>query len=281
MTDPPGTGVKRVILLTLGWEDLPKAWSVHRAPPEERLVEPVPAVLVEVDGGWILLETGFNPALILDPPLRRRYHDSFHGIRPVLPAGGDPLLEALEREGVAVDSIDAVAVSHLHNDHAGGIRHFSGRTPVHLQRAELEFGIGRSMEAERIGYCRVDYDDPKIDWCLADGDAELAPGVSTVLTPGHTPGHQSFVVRYDESAGGGGFVFAADAADLTENITGELPIGGFIDCEPSATVESIRRLKRLSVREGLRLVPGHDPVVWPAITQELAHAGGLLPGPVA
>lgn len=275
------TGVKRVILMTLGWEDLPKAWSVHGTPPEERLVEPVPAVLVEADGGWVLLETGFNPALILDPPLRRRYHDSFYGIEPILPPGGDPLLEALEREGVPIEAIDAVAVSHLHNDHAGGIRHFAGRTPVHLQKAELEFGIERSVQAERNGYCRIDYDDPTIDWCLADGAVEIAPGVSTVLTPGHTPGHQSFVVRYDEAVGGGGFVFAADAADLTENITHELPIGGVIDCDPATTVDNIRKLKDLSAREGLRLVPGHDPVVWPALTDELAHAGGLLPRALA
>ena len=268
------SGVRRVILLTMGWEDLPKAWSVHGTPREERLVEPVPAVLVEVDGGWVLLETGFNPALILDPPLRKRYHDSFFGIFPILPPGGDPLLDALDREGVAVGAIDAVAVSHLHNDHAGGIRHFAGTTPVHLQRAELDYGIHHSVEAEKHGFCRIDYDDPKVQWRLADGDVEVAPGVSCVLTPGHTPGHQSFVVRFDESVGGGGFVFAADAADLTENIDDELPIGGVIGCDPADTVENIRRLKKLASDEGLMLVPGHDPVVWPRLTEELAAKGG-------
>ena len=267
-------GVRRVILLTMGWEDLPKAWSVHGTPREERLVEPVPAVLVEVDGGWVLLETGFNPALILDPPLRKRYHDSFFGIYPILPPGGDPLLDALEREGVTVDAIDAVAVSHLHNDHAGGIRHFSGTTPMHLQRAELEFGLHHSVEAEKHGFCRVDYDDPRVQWRLADGDVEVAPGISCVLTTGHTPGHQSFVVRFDESVGGGGFVFAADAADLTENIDDELPIGGVIGCDPADTVENIRQLKALAAHEGLVLVPGHDPLVWPRLTEDLAAKGG-------
>lgn len=267
-------GARRVILLTMGWEDLPKAWSVHGTPPEERLVEPVPAVVVEVDGGWVLLETGFNPALILDPPLRKRYHDSFFGIYPILPSGGDPLLDALEREGVAIDAIDAVAVSHLHNDHAGGIRHFSGTTPVYLQRAELDYGLQHSVDAEKHGFCRIDYDDPRIQWRLAEGDVEVAPGVSCVLTPGHTPGHQSFVVRFDESVGGGGFVFAADAADLTENIDHELPVGGVIGCDPADTVENIRRLKALAEGDGLVLVPGHDPVVWPRLTEELAAKGG-------
>jgi glyoxylase-like metal-dependent hydrolase (beta-lactamase superfamily II) len=268
------------VLLTLGWEDLPKAWSIHGAPPEERLTEPVPAVLLEVDGGWVLLETGFNPALILDPPLRRRYHDTFFGIVPALPPGGDPLLDALDRHGVPIEAIAAVAVSHLHNDHAGGIRHFAGGPPVHLQRAELDYGLQHSAEAERNGMCRVDFDDASVQWRLADGDVDVAPGVSTVLTPGHTPGHQSFVVRYDASVGGGGFVFAADAADLTQNITDELPIGGVIGCDPADTVENIRRLKRLASADGLTLIPGHDPVVWPALTETLAANSGVIASPV-
>ncbi len=262
-------GARRVVLLTLGWCDLPRSWSVHGADPAERLVEPVPAVLVEVDGGWILLDTGYNPALISDPALRRRYHNRLSGMTPILPAGGDPLLDALDRHGLTVESIDAVAVSHLHNDHAGGIRHFAGTTPVHLQKAELDYGLSDWQDAERHGFCRVDYDDPAIDWRLSAGDTEIGPGVSTILTPGHTPGHQSFVVRLDERVGGGGFIFAADAADLTENIDGELPIGGCIGCDPVDTVGNIRRLKELASREGLTLVPGHDPVVWPALAESL------------
>ena len=57
---------------------------------------------------------------------------------------------------------------------------------------------------------------------------EIAPGITAVPTYGHTPGHQSFMVELDESVGGDGFVFAFDAADLTENIEHELAIGGFI-----------------------------------------------------
>jgi N-acyl homoserine lactone hydrolase len=269
------SGVRRVILLTLGWEELPKAWSVHGTPPEERLTEPVPGILVELDGGWLLLDTGFNPALITDPALRRRYHGNFYSIKPILPPGDDdPLLDALDRSGVAVESIEAVAVSHLHNDHAGGIRHFAGGAPVHLQQAELDFGLG--PDAETHGIYRVDFDDPAIDWRLADGDVEIAPGVTAINTAGHTPGHQSFVVRYDRSVGGGGFVFAMDAADLTENLEHELPIGGVINCDPADTVEPIRRLKAIADEEGLLIVPGHDPIVWPDLTGHLESRQGHL-----
>ena len=129
--------------------------------------------------------------------------------------------------------IHAVAVSHLHYDHAGGLKHFAGRVPVHIQRAEYDYGMSSPPGPERNGIFRVDFDDPRIDWRPAQGDAEIAPGVTAVLTAGHTPGHQSFVVEMDPSAGGGGFVFAFDAADLTENIDREVAVGGRIGASRS------------------------------------------------
>jgi glyoxylase-like metal-dependent hydrolase (beta-lactamase superfamily II) len=261
-----GGGVRRIVLLTLGWEELPKSVSVHGAPPGERLKEPVPGVLLECDGGWLLLDTGFNTALIRDPALRRRFYPSVEYL-PVLPGAGEPLEEALAGAGIDLADIHLVAVSHLHLDHAGGLKHFAGRVPVHAQRAELEYGLSGHPGPERNSIFRIDFDDPRIDWRLADGDAEIASGVTAVLTAGHTPGHQSFVV---DLADGGGFVFAFDAADLTENIEHELPIGGVIGVDPAETVEPIRRLKRIAAERGYRLVPGHAPAVWPRLTAELA-----------
>ena len=64
-------GVRRIVPVTLGWEDLPKSVSVEGASDDEYLREPVPGVLLQCDGGWLLLDTGFNTALITDPQLRR------------------------------------------------------------------------------------------------------------------------------------------------------------------------------------------------------------------
>jgi len=266
-------GVRRIILLTLGWEELPKSVSVYGDTSGERLREPVPGILLEVDGGFVLLDTGLNPALITDAPLCRRFHGENHGIHAVLPGPGEPLEEALAAVGVDLADIGAVAVSHLHNDHAGGLRHFAGvapSVPVHIQHAELEYGLSEHPGPERHGMFRIDYDDPRIEWRVHDGDVEIAPGVTAVRSPGHTPGHQSFVVDVDASAGGGGFVFAFDAADLTENIEEEVAVGGFIDCAPEDTIESIRRLKAIAAERGYPVVPGHDPDVWPKLTDELA-----------
>ena len=112
---------------------------------------------------------------------------------------------------------------------------------------------------------------------LADDDVELAPGVTAVMTPGHTPGHQSFVIDLDakaqETYGAQGFVLAFDAADLQRNIDDEISPGGMIGDAPEQGIESIRRLKSISAEKGYQLVPGHDPVAWPAFTAQLGVAG--------
>jgi N-acyl homoserine lactone hydrolase len=87
-----------------------------------------------------------------------------------------------------------------------------------------------------------------------------------VLTPGHTPGHQSFVIDLPD---GSGYVFAFDAGDLTENFERELAVGGFVHCEAEDTIAPIRRLNTIAADSGYRLIPGHDPVVWPALLEEL------------
>jgi glyoxylase-like metal-dependent hydrolase (beta-lactamase superfamily II) len=265
-------GARRVVLLTLGWADLPATVSLYGDTSGRRLREPVPGVLVQSSEGWVLLDTGYNPALLRDPPLYRRFHGRDHGVVPLLPGPGDPLETSLAEAGVSMDEVVAVGISHLHYDHAGGIRHFAGLgVPVHLQRRELEYGLSEHPGPERNGMFRVDYDDVEVNWSLADGDREVVPGVTAISTPGHTPGHQSFLVELDDEVGGGGLVFAFDAADLTENIEDEVPVGGFIDCTPEDTLESIRRLKALAAEKHYRLVPGHDPVAWPTLSQELAE----------
>lgn len=263
------SGVRRVVPLTLGWEDLPLRVSIEGAPPDERLTEPVPGVLLLCDGGWVLLDVGFNPALIRDPQLRRRFHGD-PLFQPILPGPGDPLEEVLGDAGIDMADIHLVALSHLHHDHVGGLRHFAGRVPVHAQRAELEYGLSAHPGPEQHGIFRVDFDDPSIDWRLGDGDCDIAPGVTATLTAGHTPGHQSFVVDLDESVGGGGIVLAFDAADLMVNIDEEISVGGRIDAPPEVCVEAIRRLKSIAAAKGYELIPGHDPVAWPAFTERMA-----------
>ena len=256
------SSVRRVIPLTFGWEELPITISIHRATVPTRTcacASRCPGVLCEVDGGWVLLDAGFNAPLVRDPILYQRFHS--HGVNAELPpTDGDPLEWAFERVGIDPRDVVAVGLSHLHNDHAGGVKYFTGKVPIHCQRRELEFGLSDHPRPEQNAMFRFDFDDPAIDWRLADGDLEIAPGITAIATYGHTPGHQSFMVDLDD---GGGFVFAFDAADLQRNIDEELSVGCLIDAEPEDSIAAIRRLKALAAERATGSCPATIPTCGP------------------
>jgi glyoxylase-like metal-dependent hydrolase (beta-lactamase superfamily II) len=242
--------------------------SVFGGDPNVRIRQPVPGLLLEVDGGWLLLDAGINEVLFRDAQLRRRFANP--DIETELVDGEDNVEAAFAAVGIDPEDVVAVGVSHFHFDHVGGLKHFAGRVPVHAQRAEVEHGLRAAHPApEREGIFRIDFDDPAIDWRLADGDTALVPGVTALLTRGHTPGHQSFLV---ELATGGGYVFAFDAADLRENIDDERAIGETPYARPDETVETIRRLKAIAAERGYPVIPGHDLSAWEAFTAQAARA---------
>ena len=265
----------RIVPLTLGWELVPRSVSVFGDTSGLVLCEPVPGVLIETPAGWVLLDTGYNTALIWDPVLAARFHG--RGPVPTLPGTGDPLEPACRAAGVAFDDIVLVAVSHLHFDHAGGLKHFAGRsTTVAVQQRELDYGLDAPHPvAERNGIWRIDFDDPTLRWRTLDGDTTLVAGITAVSTPGHTLGHQSFLVELDSDVGGGGYAFAFDAADLTVNLVDELSPGGLVDATPQTAIASIRRFKELALSRSFTMVPGHDPDAWPELTRLLG--GVALP----
>lgn len=267
------SGVRRVVPLTFGWEHLPKSVSVHGASKDIRLREPVPGVLLEVDGGWFLLDTGFNTPTLLAEQLRvrvapREIDDELAG------DGGDAIERAFEHVGIDPVDVVEIALSHLHDDHAGGVDWFGRQAPIHCQRRELEHARSEPPPPGQA-LCGVDFSSDHIDWRLDDGDVQLAPGLTAIATYGHTVGHQSFVV---DLVGGGGFVFAFDAADLQENLDDEVAPGGVAPGAHDEAVASIRRLKRVAAERGYPVIPGHDPEAWPRITRALGIDRPVGPG---
>ena len=222
-----------VRFLVLGHEYAPRSVSLEDGDETVQRL-PVTAALVETEIGTILLETGLSPEL-RDPDEAAR----FYGERPPEPAVPDPL------DGV---ELAAAAVSHLHVDHTGGL----WRAPfAFVQRRELEFGMRAGPEH---GYRRADYAD--VDWRVLDGDAELAPGVRAIFSPGHTPGHMSYLVE-DR------WLLAVDAIELQENLDRDVPVGSSADpADAPLRRESHDRLKAIAAQTGATIVPGHDPGTW-------------------
>jgi N-acyl homoserine lactone hydrolase len=248
----------RIICLTLGHEWQPRRMSIEGG-GDVLLRLPVIGVLAHGPGGWILLDTGLSQTMRDEPTARRIYRSRAPEF--ATPPGTDPLLDALSRCGLCPADLAAVAVSHLHVDHTGGLRHIPVGVPVFVQRSELAFGLGAAGIAH--AYVREDYVGLPLAWEQLDGDAALLPGVDAISTPGHTPGHMSFAVRLGD---GSRWVLAMDAIDLQDGIDTDTPIGASALPEGEAQRHaSHARLMALADTEKARLLPGHCPVIWPTL----------------
>lgn len=98
-----------------------------------------------------------------------------------------PLIAALNDLGIDERDVAAIINTHLHFDHCGQNRALPN-VPVFVQAAEVE--AARLPMFTVPEWAEIAGDRRRV----VDGDAEVAPGVSVVATPGHTPGHQSVVV---------------------------------------------------------------------------------------
>ncbi|HEX4307344.1 MAG TPA: N-acyl homoserine lactonase family protein [Solirubrobacterales bacterium] len=224
----------------------------RRGEDMERQVRfPVPAYLVEAGEERILVDTGLNPDAAADAA---RHYEGAEAI-------GVFKLEqeiAIDRQ-VDLGSLTKVVLTHLHFDHAGGLSLLPASVPVYLQRREWEAG-GDPDAIARNFFLPRDYEAIVDQVVLVDGDHDLLGdgSVELLLTPGHTPGHQSVRVGERLVIGGDVTHFAAGLDDH------RLPIFGD---DLDAQLVSAERLKALR-DAGAVVRPGHDPDV-------------LAPGPVA
>lgn len=243
---------RRLVPMVLGYEPIPEAMSLRGGDPMRYLLEPVTAAAVVYDAGWVLLDSGFNVEVVRDPH-RRGAIFNFDSYTAVVPPG-DPLLDAVARACLAWADLAAVAVSHVHLDHTGGLRLVAPGTPVLLQRREWEHGI--TLETPDGAVIVEDFSRPGLDVVLLDGDVELAPGLRALDTAGHTPGHQSFAV----DLGGRTIVLACDAADLRSNIATATACGSTMRPEDAELArDAARRLHELDLEPDVEVWPGHDP----------------------
>ncbi len=147
---------------------------------------PVNAFLVEVGGRRVLIDAGTS---------------SFLG-----ETLGD-LNKALNAINVSADSIDMVALTHIHPDHSGGLIDAKGQAVfanAQIAVGQTEYGfwhddaIMASVPESSRGFFQIarntvaPYADRMI---LHNGEQDILPGLTSLPLPGHTPGHAGYLLQ--------------------------------------------------------------------------------------
>jgi N-acyl homoserine lactone hydrolase len=154
------------------------------------------------------------------------------------------LAEQLDGVGVKPSDVKFVAVSHTHGDHIGNVEMFP-KSMLLVQKAEYEwptpFGVGRFKPSHPVTKLAGDHD------VFGDGSVTL------IATPGHTPGHQSILVKLPRT---GAVLITGDAAHFKDNWDNRrVPVFN-VDKDKSAA--SMQHLADLMVQHRATLWIHHD-----------------------
>ncbi len=227
-------------------------WARHYRADDRQLIKTAThSLLLRAAGKNIIVDTGFGNNLS-DSQRRFLYIEASDGAH-----------RGLSALGISAADIDIVIDTHLHDDHCTGNMRLAAdgaRAPAFpnadylVQRREYEDAIAPN-ERTRATYSAENfvplYQSGQLR--LLDGDAEIAPGVSAIATPGHSPGHMSVRI---ESAGESA-AFLCDMASLAVHFE-RLAWMTAYDVEPLVTLETKRRWQQWALETEALLIFPHD-----------------------
>jgi glyoxylase-like metal-dependent hydrolase (beta-lactamase superfamily II) len=195
--------------------------------------------LIKHAQGWFLWDTGIPDAVAAMP----------NGLAPadakaVFWRRPKTLASQLDQLGVKPSDIKAMAVSHTHPDHIGNVEMFPAAM-LYVQKAEYEWPGANSAPRFK----------PEHPVTKLEGDRDVfADGSVTILsTPGHTPGHQSLLVKLPNT---GAVVLTGDAVHFKSNWDNRgVPVNNFSKDE---TLASMQKISDTLTKEKAQLWINHD-----------------------
>ena len=195
---------------------------------------------------WMVWDTGLDDNMIRTP----EGQVVAHGVRGVVHR---TLASQFDDLGLPPKDVAVLAFSHAHFDHVGNSRLFTGARWL-VQRTEHQAMFGG--DHERYGFLPELYasmrDNPTT---LLDGDYDVFGdgSVHILSTPGHTPGHQSLLVRLPQA---GDLILSGDIAHFAENFR-HRRVPKF-NADHEATVASMDRIATLVEGQEAQLLINHD-----------------------
>jgi glyoxylase-like metal-dependent hydrolase (beta-lactamase superfamily II) len=219
--------------------------------PDHEMVEFVVwNAVVETPDRTYLWDTGSHPEAGAG-----YWPDSLYAAFEHIDADEHRLADDLATAGFSLDDIDAVVMSHLHLDHAGGLRHFDGTdTPVFVHAEELKFAYYSAKTDEGSAYLANDF-EYDLDWHVVHRHRHtLTEGFELLHLPGHTPGLMGARVDTPDRT----ILFASDEAYVAANYREEVPLGPGLLHSERDWFDSLQELKELARRTDADVLLGHD-----------------------
>jgi glyoxylase-like metal-dependent hydrolase (beta-lactamase superfamily II) len=219
---------------------------------------PVPWFFIRHPKGNVVIDGGNAAEVALDA--RRHWGQVIDAYSPKM-RRDENCVDQLKSIGVRADEITHVLQSHLHLDHTGAIGRFPNATH-YVQRIEYDYAFNPDWFSAPA-YIRSDFDRPKLKWHFLEGEKTddfdlFGDGtIRMIFTPGHAPGHQSFLINLQST---GPILLCIDAAytmDHWENRA--LP--GLVTSSADAA-KSVQKLRAIANQTGALVVTGHDPDHW-------------------
>jgi glyoxylase-like metal-dependent hydrolase (beta-lactamase superfamily II) len=236
---------------------------VKNVPKEEVLAAAeaayMPKGMVTVPFNPQLINTGSKLVLI----------DSGNGIATYEPTKGavGRTLQNLAAAGVDPKSIDVVLMSHLHPDHTNGIRAADGsmafpNAEIMVPAKDWEFWMSdenaaKAQSSEMMKnyfanvkkiYAGIESRVTKYDW-----GKEVAPGITSIAAPGHTPGHTAFAV----ASGGSKVLIQSDVTNIPEFFLRNPDWHVAYDTDPDLAQETRHKFYDMAAAEKAMVVGFH------------------------
>ena len=228
---------------------VPKVLWEKRIPADARnmLTVGTNSLLVRDGKRTVLIETGIGPKL--NEKSQAIYKNQAR------------LMKSFDEAGVAPDEVDIVINTHLHFDHCGWNTHYRNgeavatfpRAKYYVQKGELA-QAHEQHERDRVSYMTDNY-DPLVasgQMTLLEGDAEIAPGISVRVVPGHTRDMQIVVVR----SGGTAVCYASDLIPTTHHLDPTWVMG--YDLYPLTCIDNRHKVYAEAIPEKWLVVFTHD-----------------------
>lgn len=234
------TGVEKLYVLNCGEGT---AGDISRWTPGLNEGKPMDFVdscyLIKHAKGWLLWDTGIADAVAAMP----------NGLAPADPKAvtwrrPKTLAAQLEQLGVKPDDIKAMAVSHTHPDHIGNVELFPQAT-LYVQKAEYDWPGANNEPRFKPSH--------PVELLAGDKDVFGDGSVTILSTPGHTPGHQSLLVKLPKT---GAVVLSGDAVHFKDNWDNRRVPGMNFNKDQSAA--SMQKIADTLAKEKAQLWINHD-----------------------